>query len=111
MEVQLGVIRRRRIQLRLPRIVHQGGDGEGQGLLQLRRNGCADRGSARSQYLLKDESGAVYHTYSAYARGDERGLGAYMFIDLTPKGREENGPNYNLMDWVKRHDEYDKAMA
>src|SRR5262249_52820944 len=53
MEVQLGVIRRRRIQLRLPRIVHEGGDGEGQGLLQLRRNGRADRGFARCQYLLQ----------------------------------------------------------
>jgi predicted dithiol-disulfide oxidoreductase (DUF899 family) len=57
--------------------------------------------------FIKDESGAVFHTYSAYARGDERGLGAYMFLDLTPKGRNETGPNYNLTDWVKRHDEYE----
>jgi predicted dithiol-disulfide oxidoreductase (DUF899 family) len=28
---------------------------------------------------------------------------------LTPKGRNETGPNYNLTDWVKRHDEYDSA--
>ncbi len=59
--------------------------------------------------FFKDESGAIYHTYSSYARGDERGLGAYMFLDLTPKGRNENGPNFNLTDWVKRHDEYDSA--
>jgi len=57
--------------------------------------------------FVQDESGSVFHTYSAYARGDERGLGAYMFLDLTPKGRNENGPNYNLTDWVKRHDEYE----
>jgi len=56
--------------------------------------------------FLKDESGTVFHTYSTYARGDERGLGAYMMLDLTPKGRNETGPNFNLMDWVKRHDEY-----
>lgn len=56
--------------------------------------------------FIKDESGAIYHTYSSYGRGDERGLGAYMFLDLTPKGRNETGPNYNLTDWVKRHDEY-----
>jgi predicted dithiol-disulfide oxidoreductase (DUF899 family) len=56
--------------------------------------------------FFKDESGTVFHTYSAYARGDERGLGTYMYLDLTPKGRNENGPNYNLMDWVRRHDEY-----
>lgn len=56
--------------------------------------------------FIKDENSSVFHTYSAYARGDERGLGAYMFLDMTPKGRDETGPNYNLTDWVKRHDEY-----
>jgi predicted dithiol-disulfide oxidoreductase (DUF899 family) len=61
--------------------------------------------------FFKDESGTVFHTYSAYARGDERGLGAYMFLDLTPKGRDETGPNYNLTDWVKRHDEYETGSA
>ena len=57
--------------------------------------------------FYKDESGTVYHTYSSYARGDERSLSTYMYLDITPKGREENGPNYNLMDWVHRHDEYE----
>src|SRR6202521_1188873 len=61
--------------------------------------------------FVKDDNGAIFHTYSAYARGDERGLGAYMFLDLTPKGRNENGPNYNLTDWVRRHDEYDNGVA
>jgi predicted dithiol-disulfide oxidoreductase (DUF899 family) len=60
--------------------------------------------------FIKDATGAVFHTYSAYARGDERGLGTYMFLDLTPKGRDENGPNKNLTDWVKRHDEYPDAV-
>ena len=61
--------------------------------------------------FFKDPKGAVFHTYSAYARGDERGLGAYMLLDLTPKGRNENGPNFNLTDWVKRHDEYGPAIG
>ncbi len=59
--------------------------------------------------FFKDETGTVFHTYSAYARGDERGLGAYMYLDLTPKGRNETGPNHNLTDWVRRHDEYQDA--
>jgi predicted dithiol-disulfide oxidoreductase (DUF899 family) len=59
--------------------------------------------------FFKGEDGAIYHTYSTYARGDERGLGTYMFLDLTPKGRNETGPNFNLTDWVKRHDEYDNG--
>lgn len=61
--------------------------------------------------FFKDESGAVFHTYSSYGRGDERGLGAYMFLDVTPKGRNENGPNFNLTDWVKRHDEYEAGAT
>lgn len=57
--------------------------------------------------FFKDESGTIFHTYSSYGRGDERGLGAYMFLDLTPKGRNENGPGFNLTDWVRRHDKYE----
>jgi predicted dithiol-disulfide oxidoreductase (DUF899 family) len=59
--------------------------------------------------FIKDDSGAIYHTYSSYARGDERGLGTYMFLDLTPIGRNETGPNQNLTDWVRRHDEYEAS--
>ena len=54
--------------------------------------------------FFKDQNGALFHTYSAFARGDERGLGAYMYLDMTPKGRNETRP----MDWVKRHDEYEE---
>jgi predicted dithiol-disulfide oxidoreductase (DUF899 family) len=53
--------------------------------------------------FYKDADGTIYHTYSDYGRGGEEILGAYMLLDLTPKGRNESGP----MDWVKRHDEYE----
>jgi predicted dithiol-disulfide oxidoreductase (DUF899 family) len=56
--------------------------------------------------FFKDETGAVFHTYSSYGRGGEHGIGAYMFLDFAPKGRNETGRG-NLMDWVRRHDEYD----
>jgi hypothetical protein len=32
-----------------------------------------------------------------------------MYLDLTPKGRDETGPHYNLGDWVRHHDRYDVA--
>jgi predicted dithiol-disulfide oxidoreductase (DUF899 family) len=54
-----------------------------------------------------DETGQVFHTYSSYARGDDLLLGAYNYLDLTPKGRNENGPAFNLTDWVRHHDRYD----
>jgi predicted dithiol-disulfide oxidoreductase (DUF899 family) len=56
-----------------------------------------------SSVFYKDADGTIYHTYSDYGRGGEEVLGAYMLLDLTPKGRNESGP----MEWVKRHDEYE----
>jgi len=58
-----------------------------------------------SSVFIKDSDGAIYHTYSAYARGDERSLGTYMWLDITPNGRNE-GQGGNLTNWVKRHDQY-----
>jgi predicted dithiol-disulfide oxidoreductase (DUF899 family) len=59
--------------------------------------------------FYKDEKGDIFHTYSAYARGDEEMVTSYMVLDMTPKGRNEKGPGKNLMDWVKHHDKYEKA--
>jgi predicted dithiol-disulfide oxidoreductase (DUF899 family) len=59
--------------------------------------------------FAKDEAGQVFHTYSAYARGDELLIGAYNYLDLAPKGRNENGPNFDLTDWVRHHDRYAPA--
>jgi predicted dithiol-disulfide oxidoreductase (DUF899 family) len=53
--------------------------------------------------FIKDDQGSVYHTYSSYERGLDLLCGAYNFIDLTPLGRNEQGP----MDWVQRHDKYE----
>jgi predicted dithiol-disulfide oxidoreductase (DUF899 family) len=50
------------------------------------------------------EDGAIYHTYSAYARGLDGVWGAYAWLDRAPKGRNETGDV-----WWRRHDEYDKA--
>ncbi|WP_309083120.1 thioredoxin family protein [Chelativorans sp.] len=52
--------------------------------------------------FYKDREGSVYHTYSTFARGGEELLGALMYLDMTPVGRNEKSP----LDWVHRHDEY-----
>ena len=54
--------------------------------------------------FYRDEKGDVYHTYSTYARGLDSLVGTYQFLDLVPKGRNENPES--TMDWVRRHDEY-----
>jgi predicted dithiol-disulfide oxidoreductase (DUF899 family) len=56
--------------------------------------------------FTKDETGAIFHTYSCFGRGDEGAVSTYFYLDLTPKGRNETGPNKNLMDWVRHHDKY-----
>jgi len=56
--------------------------------------------------FYKDPAGDIFHTYSSYARGGEMFLGTYNYLDLTPKGRNETGPNHNLADWVRHHDRY-----
>jgi predicted dithiol-disulfide oxidoreductase (DUF899 family) len=53
--------------------------------------------------FFRDESGAVFHTYSAYARGLDILNVAYMYLDITPKGRNEE--EHSVM-WLHRRDEY-----
>jgi predicted dithiol-disulfide oxidoreductase (DUF899 family) len=55
--------------------------------------------------FFKDAAGAVFHTYSTYARGIDMLNTDYNYLDLVPKGRDERdrGPF-----WVRRHDEYGK---
>jgi predicted dithiol-disulfide oxidoreductase (DUF899 family) len=58
--------------------------------------------------FYKDETGGVFHTYSAYARGLDILVGAYNFLDLTPKGRDEAELPWT-MAWVRHHDRYESA--
>jgi len=57
--------------------------------------------------FFRDVDGAIYRTYSAYGRGVEQLVGAYSYLDLTPKGRNETGPAFDLTDWVRHHDRYE----
>jgi len=54
--------------------------------------------------FYKNENSEVFHTYSTYARGLDMLVGTYNFLDLVPKGRDENSDS--TMDWVRRHDRY-----
>jgi len=57
-----------------------------------------------SAFALKD--GAVYHTYSSYARGVDGLWGMYQWLDRAPLGRNEGGSNG---PWFRRHDEYGQS--
>ena len=53
----------------------------------------------------KDAEGNIFHTYSSYARGLDPLVGTYQFLDLVPKGRDEDGLAWS-MAWVRHHDRY-----
>jgi predicted dithiol-disulfide oxidoreductase (DUF899 family) len=55
--------------------------------------------------FVKDDAGAVFHTYSCYSRGLDMMNAAYHYLDLTPKGRDEDALPFS-MSWLRLHDEY-----
>ena len=57
-----------------------------------------------------DSAGTVFHTYSSYARGPEFLIGPYSYLDLVPKGRDEEGLPFT-MAWVRHHDRYENGKV
>lgn len=55
--------------------------------------------------FYKDENGDIFHTYSAYARGLDAFITAYTYLDIVPKGRDEEDLSHG-MEWVRHHDNY-----
>ena len=62
-----------------------------------------DEAPGLSVFALDGDS--VFHTYSCYARGLDPLNTAYQLLDLTPKGRDEDGLPWS-MGWLHRHDAY-----
>ena len=60
--------------------------------------------------FYKDAAGDVFHTYSTYGRGLDMLIGAYHFLDLAPKGRDEDGLAFS-MSWIRHHDRYGNSAA
>ncbi len=60
--------------------------------------------------FYRDDDGAVFHTYSTFARGLDMMNAAYHYLDLTPLGRHEDGLPYP-MDWVRLRDQYQPDAA
>ena len=66
--------------------------------------GVSDREGVSVFY--RDPGGAVFHTYSSYARGIDMLNTAYHYLDLVPKGRDEDGLEFT-QSWVRHHDRYE----
>ena len=52
------------------------------------------------------QDGEIFHTYSTYGRGVEALMGTYSYLDLVPKGRDEDSLDFT-MQWVRYHDRYE----
>ena len=59
-----------------------------------------------ASFFYKDDDGDIFHTYSCYGRGLDILNGAYNYLDLVPKGRDEGDLPYT-MAWLRRHDQYE----
>jgi predicted dithiol-disulfide oxidoreductase (DUF899 family) len=62
-----------------------------------------------SAFVLAD--GAVYHTYSTYARGLDALWGMYQWLDRAPRGRNEERAESDPLAFFRRHDEYDSETG
>ena len=58
--------------------------------------------------FARGDGGEIYHTYSCFSRALETFIGAYHWLDLVPKGRDESQLAYG-MEWVRHHDRYEDA--
>jgi predicted dithiol-disulfide oxidoreductase (DUF899 family) len=70
------------------------------------KNGFPSDEAPGASVFYKDAHRSIFHTYSSYARGLDILLGVYNFMDMTPKGRHEEGLPYP-MAWVRHHDKYE----
>jgi predicted dithiol-disulfide oxidoreductase (DUF899 family) len=69
------------------------------------QNFPSDEAPGASVFYKDEATGDIYHTYSSYARGLDMFIGAYHFLDIVPKGRDEAGLAHS-MAWVRHHDRY-----
>jgi predicted dithiol-disulfide oxidoreductase (DUF899 family) len=60
--------------------------------------------------FYKNAAGETFHTYSTYGRGLDILIGTYNFLDLAPKGRDEDDLEWS-MAWVRHHDRYGGAVV
>jgi predicted dithiol-disulfide oxidoreductase (DUF899 family) len=62
-----------------------------------------------SVFYMDSRTGDIFHTYSAFGRGVEHVMNTYNFLDMVPKGRDEQDYGFP-MQWVRHHDKYEHVM-
>lgn len=77
----------------------------GEAIYNYAKKGFPSTEAPGASVFTRDEQGRIFHTYSTYARGLDMLNGAYHYMDLVPKGRDEDALPYS-MAWLRRHDSY-----
>lgn len=77
----------------------------GEVVYNYKNNGFPGNEAPGISIFARDKKGKIYHTYSTFSRGLDMMNGAYHFMDLLPKGRDEDDLPH-IMAWLKRHDAY-----
>jgi len=65
---------------------------------------CRDREGV--SVFFRNARGEIFHTYSTFARGIDMMNTAYQYLDLVPKGRDEDPASDHKMSWVRLRDSY-----
>jgi len=78
----------------------------GKAYYNYRPGGFPSREAPGFSVFCEGEKGQVFHTYSTYGRGQDILNGAYHYLDIVPKGRDEAALSYT-MEWLKHHDSYE----
>jgi predicted dithiol-disulfide oxidoreductase (DUF899 family) len=83
-------------------------DAKGEAIYNYERQAVPFKDLQGFSVFVKDEDGAICHAYSTYGRGQDITNGVYNMLDMTPKGRDEDGLPFT-MHWVRYHDEYERV--
>jgi predicted dithiol-disulfide oxidoreductase (DUF899 family) len=78
---------------------------EGETVYNFEKRPLTSKDLPGASVFLRDADGGIYLTFTTRARGGEPLITAYDYLDMTPKGRQED--ERGLMTWVRLHDEYD----
>ena len=71
-----------------------------------KKQGFPSEEAPGASVFYKNDAGDIFHTYSCYSRGLDMLNAAYHYLDLAPKGRDEDDLPFP-MNWVRRKDSYD----
>ncbi|NKB59569.1 MAG: DUF899 domain-containing protein [Alphaproteobacteria bacterium] len=78
---------------------------KGDAYYNYKKQGFPSTEAPGASVFFKEADDTIFHTYSVYERGLDMFITAYHYLDLVPKGRDEDGLS-STMEWLRLHDEY-----